>query len=594
MSSAHSGDLTTLFRSLSPRWRGRLLLVALLMPVTALAEMLMIAAIVPLLSALDGAADPKTILGGALGWLDRLLPAENITAAASLFILAAVVASALRLALSWASLRFSADLGHDLNMEIQRRMLHQPYLFHASSHSSRLLASLDKVDELVLSFALRGLQFFSALVMTLGLIAALLLVDAKSAVIALILVAALYGAALLVVRARYRRLSHFLPSAHQQRIRLAQENLGGIRDIILDRSQEAHLRQFREIDLPFMRARTDVSFLSTAPRFLVEGIGLSLLALVAIGLAGKPGGFSAALPTIGALALGALRLMPLASQLYSGWVTMAASRPLVGEVVSLLNLPLAEPPASPTPLPFSRRIEFEGVGFHYPGRHEAALSNIDLIVPHGSRIAIVGRTGSGKSTLADLMMGLIEPTDGQIRIDGTLLAGPALAAWRKSVAHVPQAIFLADVSIARNIALCVASEQLDMARIERAAAIAQLDRFVDTLPEGYRTTVGERGIRLSGGQRQRLALARAVYREPRLLVLDEATSALDDETEAAVLASLDQVHAEGCTVVVVAHRLSTVQRCDRIIVLDDGALAQSGSFTELFGPLNRLHERGEL
>ena len=594
MSSSQSGDLITLFQTLSRQRRHQLLAVALLMPVTAVAEMAMVAAIVPLLSALDSAANPNSVLEGALGWLDHLLPATSITAAAFLFILTVITASVLRLALSWASLRFSADLGHDLNIEIQRRMLHQPYLFHTSSHSSRLLASLEKVDELVLGFALRGLQFFSALIMSVGLIIALLLVDATSALIALALVAGLYGAALLVVRARYRRLSDFLPSAHQQRIQLAQDNLGGIRDIILDRSQDAHLEQFRKIDWSFMRARTDVSFLSTAPRYLVEGVGLSLLALVAVGVAGNPGGLPAALPTIGALGLGALRLMPLASQLYGGWVVMASNRRTVSEVATLVSLPSGDQDFAPSPLPFSKRIEFEGVGFHYPGRGSAALRDISLSIPHGSRIAIVGRTGSGKSSLADLLMGLIEPTEGQIRVDGALIAGPALAAWRKSVAHVPQAIFLADASIARNIALGISSGEVDMGRVERVAAIAQLDGFIATLPQGYETKVGERGVRLSGGQRQRLALARAIYRQPRLLVLDEATSALDDETESAVLASLDQVQADGCTIVIVAHRLSTVERCDRIFVLDEGTLVRSGSSTELFGPLNRLREQGEL
>ncbi|HEY0628455.1 MAG TPA: ABC transporter ATP-binding protein [Sphingomicrobium sp.] len=594
MGSAQSRDLHTLYRSLSPARRRQLLVLALLMPAATLAEMLMIAAIVPFLAALVPAANHESVLEGSLGLLDGLWATASVGSAAALFILVAMLAAAMRLLLSWASLRLAADLGHDLNVEIQRRMLDQPYLYHVSSHSSRLLAAPEMVDEVVLNFALRGLQFISASVMTLGLIAALLLVDAQTALIAILLVAALYGIAWLIARRRYRRLSQYLPGAQLRRIKLLQESLGGIRDIILDRSQDAHVAQFREVDRTFTRARTDISFLGTAPRFLVEGIGLSLLALAAIIVAGDRGGLMLALPTIGALALGALRLMPLASQLYSGWVTVAAAGPIVAEVAGLLDLPVSDQPAVSEPLAFNHQIELKGVGFRYTGRKTPALHDVNLTISAGSRIAIVGQTGSGKSTLADILMGLIEPTEGDVRVDGALLTGPTLGAWRKSVAHVSQFIFLADASIARNIALGADPDGLDMSRVEQAAASAQLDQFVATLPDGYRASVGEQGVRLSGGQRQRLALARAIYRRPRLLVLDEATSALDDETEAAVLTSLDRIQAEGCTIVIVAHRLSTVQRCDRIFLVDDGCLVRSGSFAELFGPLNQLRDQGAL
>lgn len=273
---------------------------------------------------------------------------------------------------------------------------------------------------------------------------------------------------------------------------------------------------------------------------------------------------------------------------------MAASRPLVREVNSLLSLPMAEQTEPLPPLRFSKGITLENVGFNYPARNRPAVRGIDLSIERGSRVAIVGKTGSGKSTLADLLMGMLEPTEGQIRVDGSLIAGSALASWRQAVAHVPQAIFLADASIAQNISIGTTEGHLDMARIKRAAESAQLQDFVSSLPDGYDTRIGEGGVRLSGGQRQRLALARAIYRNAPFLVLDEATSALDDETEAAVLASLDGLHAEGGTIVIVAHRLSTVQRCDRIFVLDEGHLVQSGNFTELFGRINRLQEQGEL
>ena len=594
MEDGPAGQITKLYRRLSPARRNQLAIIFLLTPLTALAEMLSIATLVAFLSLLVPGRGPSTTLDGVLRWLGWAIEAPEVAIAAGLFAIAAALTAALRLVLSWHSLRFTADLGHELNVEIQRRTLLQPYLYHASSHSSRLIASLEKVEELVVGLVLSGIRAICAAVISVALLTALFLVDALSASAALALIAILYGGALLLVRPKLRRRSEFVASAHQQRIRQSQENSAGIRDIILDQSQAAHLQQFSALDEPYMRSRTDISFLSSAPRFLVEGLGLGLIALLAIAVATRPGGITVALPTLGALALGALRLLPLASQVYGGWVDVQAGRPVLREVNALLDLPIRPQGEHAASLPLSRVLRFDNVSFHYPGRESPALTDLTMTILPASRVAIVGRSGSGKSTFADLLMGLLEPTDGQIRIDGELLAGGALAAWQRSVAHVPQSIFVADTTFGRNISLATPNEPIDMDRLKRAAASAQLDEFVESLPEGYDTPAGERGVRLSGGQRQRLALARALYKRPRLLVLDEATSALDDQTEAAVLGALDELQAEGCTIVIIAHRLSTVERCDNIFMLEQGMLVQSGSFAELFGRLNRLQGQGEL
>jgi len=592
VSSAGSGDMMTIYRHLSPATRRRFGAVCMLMPATAAAEMLMVAAIVPFLAIIGEAGSQGGLLGGMPAWLGRILPLGGLAAAAMLFIIAALVAAALRLSLSWTSLRFSAEMGHELTMAIQRRLLHQPYLFHVSTHSSRLLASLEKVDELALYVSLNAIQGLSAVIIALAVVAALMLVDLLSAVSAVLLIAGLYGAAILSVRRKFRTHSAFLVTARDRRMKIVQENIGGIRDIIIDRSQEAHLTMLDEVDRRFLRTLAELGFLSAAPRYLVEGIGLGIVAIAALFIAGRPGGLPAALPVLGALALGAQRLFPLANQIYGGWVAYATSKPILKECAALLNLPISKGAAEPASLPFNRSIAFELVSFRYPGQARPALHRISFAIPHQSRVAIVGKSGSGKSTLVDLLMGLIEPSEGQIWIDGALLSGGSLAQWRQSVAHVPQAPFLADTSIANNIAL--GGRALDMARIKQAAKAAHLHGFIRTLPDGYDSMVGERGVKLSGGQRQRLALARAIYREAPLMVLDEATSALDEDTEAAILASLDELHAEGRTIVIIAHRLSTIQRCDQIFMLDDGELVQSGSFAELFGPLTRLHEEGEL
>jgi ATP-binding cassette subfamily B protein len=570
VTSQAEGDLRTITRFIADRRRRELIFVAILIPATAAAELLMVSAIVPMLALLGGTTKVQTVL-------PLPLAGSSLPAAATLFIAATLVAAALRLTQSWSTLRLAAHVGHDLNMEIQHRLLRQPYLFHVSSNSSRLLASLEKVDYIAIDLVQRGLQGIGAAVIALAVIAALLAIDPLSAAAATVLTCLLYGVALLSVRQQFRAGMGVMGNAHDRRIQHVQENLGGIRDIIIDRSQDAHLADFAATDEQFMRARAEASFLSTAPRFVVEGVGLGFIALLGLFVATRPGGLPAALPVLGALALGAQRLLPLTSMIYSAWISVSGAGPMVGDVAAFLRLPLDAGKDAPGQIPFHRQISLERVGFHYPDRTQPVLRNVNLTIPHGARVAIVGKTGSGKSTLADLLMGLLEPTEGRITVDGTLLAGGTLASWRRSISHVPQSVFLADASIARNIAFGSPDSEPDPSAVRRAAVIAQLDEFVATLPAGYETRVGERGVQLSGGQRQRLALARAIYKQAPLLVLDEATSALDDATEAAVLGSLDQLHAEGCTIVIIAHRRSTIERCDLVFRLDQGELIPSPS-----------------
>ncbi len=597
MTASLGADIRTLYCFMSAERRRQLALVGLLMPATALAEMAMIASIVPFVALLVGQPDDSqspSLISSLIGWVESLSPDHPLLGAAGLFAIAALLAAALRLSLSLMSQRFAFGLGHDLSVEIQRRLLNQSYLFHLRHHSSELLASLGKVDFLTFNLLLQGLQAVSAALISLFVVAILMWLDPLTASLAALLVGGLYGLALIAARKRLEFHAKTIGSAFEQRLKTVQEAIGGIRDVIIDRSQSLQLARFRAIDERFMRARAESAFLTAAPRALVESLGLIMIALLAVMISDRSGGLAAALPILGALALGAQRLLPLMSQIFAGWANLTTSRPIVAELAALVTLPLPSEQASTTLMAFTQSITFDGVSFHYPDRPEPALHDVRLAIPKGGRVAITGRTGSGKSTLVDLLMGLIMPHEGRISVDGAALTGERLVGWRQSIAHVPQAIFLADTSIAANIALSGAASELDMERVRHAAEAAQLAGFIDSLPDGYATEVGERGVRLSGGQRQRLALARAIYKRAPLLVLDEATSALDDETEAAVLAALDELHAQGCTIVIIAHRLSTVAHCDPIFVLDDGALVQSGSYQELFGSLNRLQQQGEL
>ncbi|MDQ3144721.1 MAG: ABC transporter ATP-binding protein/permease [Pseudomonadota bacterium] len=582
MTPAPASAFATLFRAMSPQRRRQLTWLVALAPFAALAEMLTIGAVVPLLAFLGNLSDLNDVGGmrhlleiGRLVGLDERR--DMAVAAAILFASAAFMAAALRLLLMWSSQRFSFGLGHELAVEIQRRVLAQPYPYHVGQNSSAIISSLEKVEALVFGVILPLVQAATATIISLFIVAILLSIDALSAAAAAGLVLALYGAAVLVIRPRLARDSAVVGAAYEQRVKAVQEGLGGIRDIIIDHKQAMFVDLFRTIDERLMRARTSTAILAAAPRFIIEAFGLVAITALALIIADREGGLAGSLPVLGALALGAQRLLPLTQQLYQGWSRLAGSRSLVDQVAELLRLPIPETHAESFDGPvmeFTDAIRFEGVGFRYAARRESALFDIDLVIPHGARVALVGRTGSGKSTLADLLMGLLQPETGRITIDGVALTGATARAWQRGIAHVPQAIFLADTTIARNIAFGEAGG--DRERVIDAARLAQLDAFIDQLPGGYDTAVGERGVRLSGGQRQRLGLARAIYKGAPVLVLDEATSALDDVTEAAVMGALDELAAEGRTIVIVAHRRSTIARCDLVIRLEEGRIVERG------------------
>ncbi|MFD2029636.1 ATP-binding cassette domain-containing protein [Ancylobacter dichloromethanicus] len=299
-----------------------------------------------------------------------------------------------------------------------------------------------------------------------------------------------------------------------------------------------------------------------------------VVAVVACVTSVNSGGIAAVLPTLGALALGAQRLLPLLQQIYGAWASSTGNRQLLLDLVDLLRQGAPPALATDAKLSFNEGVEIEHVGYRYAKDGRSALVDINLSIPRGARIGIAGKTGSGKSTLMDIIIGLLEPSEGEIRVDGVPLTAANRYAWQRYIAHVPQAIFLSDASIAENIAFGVRYADIDLERVKHAAEQAELTDVIAALPQGYQTKVGERGVQLSGGQRQRIGIARALYKQASVLVFDEATSALDNETEAAVMSAIERLDRT-LTLIVIAHRLSTLEGCDMIVRLENGrALVQ--------------------
>ncbi|HEX8623232.1 MAG TPA: ABC transporter ATP-binding protein [Allosphingosinicella sp.] len=563
-------EFSALFRLLSPARRRQFGLTLLLMLAGAAAEMVTIGAALPFLALV---ADPGSrLVPPRLLDLLAAVGGSPVVGAAVLLIVVALGSSVVRLLLTWGSQRFVMAAGHDMAAAVFGRMLRQPYAEQVRRNSSTTLAAIEKVQGVVFGLLQPAMQGLIGAFIALCVFALLLRIDARAAGIAAVSVTLAYVAVSLLVRPRLRRNSKALAGTQVERTRTVQEGLGGIRDIILDRSEPLFEAKFSELDSRYRRAVAANQFVAGAPRFVVEAAGLVAIALVTLAMSLEPGGVVKAIPVLGALALGAQRLLPLLQQAYYGWSLASGNFQAFRDVIELMQAPVPEPRPPAEPLPFERELVFAGVGFRYPeGRFD--LAGVNLTIRAGEHVGIAGPTGGGKSTLLDLMMGLLEPDEGEIRVDGRPLDAGSRPAWQAGLAHVPQAIYLADDTIAANIAFPREAAGMDRERLAAAVRAAQLETFLAGLPEGLETYVGERGVRLSGGQRQRIGIARALYRRPRLLILDEATSALDEATETAVLAALQQLRGD-LTLVTVAHRATTLASCDRLIRVEAGRVRE--------------------
>jgi ATP-binding cassette subfamily B protein len=314
----------------------------------------------------------------------------------------------------------------------------------------------------------------------------------------------------------------------------------------------------------------------------MESMGMVLIVALAYDLSQEVGGIATALPVLGALALGAQRLLPALQQIYSAWADIVGSYASLVDAIELLDQPLPAELTQPSPAPllFQSTIRFDGVSFRYSDDGPWVLNGFDLVIAKGARVGFVGSTGSGKSTTLDLLMGLLMPTEGQLLVDGQSISGNLVRAWQQTIAHVPQSIYLADTTLAENIAFGVPPGAIDMDRVRQAARHANISEFIESSPRGYQAYVGEQGIRLSGGQRQRIGIARALYKQADVIIFDEATSALDSETELAVMQAIESL-SKDLTLLIIAHRLTTLKNCTQIVELGKGGIKRTRTYQDL-------------
>jgi len=428
------------------------------------------------------------------------------------------------------------------------------------------------------------LTIITAFVMIVMVLLALMLINPVMSISAMVGFAAIYGLVILVTRKRLISNSQQISRKQNQIIKSLQEGLGGIRDVLIDGAQMTYCAVFRSADLPLRRAVANNYFIGQSPRYGVEAVGMVLIVTLAYFLSSTEDGVLGALPQLGALAIGAQRILPMLQQGYGAWTSVRGGQALLQDALVLLEQPMpkyAEEKMTEK-ITFEKSIKLSHIAFRYRDDTPWVLNSLDIKIDKGASIGFIGTTGSGKSTLLDIIMALLHPSEGVLEIDGVEIQAHNLRSWQSHIAHIPQAIYLSDATIAENIAFGLTNEQIDLQRVISAAKKAQIDETIQSWDEKYQTMVGERGVRLSGGQRQRIGIARALYKHADVLIFDEATSALDNVTEKAVMESIDDIH-EDITILIVAHRLSTLKSCDTIVELENGNIKRQGTPDEIIG-----------
>jgi ATP-binding cassette, subfamily B, bacterial PglK len=580
-----NSTLGVLWNHISKRRQKQFYLLLVLMILASLLEVVSISAVLPFLGVLTA---PELIyqhpfMQPIIQALELTQPDQLILPLTIFFIVAVLLAAVVRLTLLYVLTRLSFATGADLSINVYHRTLYQEYSVHMARNSSQVIDSIiTKTSSVIFNVINPILVFISSIIIAIGIISALFIINTNVALITFIGFTAPYWLVLRYTKVRLKDNSQIIAKHSTQMIKALQEGLGGIRDVLIDGSQQIFCQIYRNADLPLRRASGDNQFISGSPKYAVEAIGMILIAVIAYVIAQQDEGMSTIIPVLGALALGAQKLLPALQHAYSSYSRINGSKASFNDVIDLLNQPLPKyaSQSSVKPIIFENKIELTNLSFRYTKNSPWILKNISLSINKGDRIGFIGETGSGKSTLIDIIMGLIPITSGELAVDQQLLNIQNYREWQVRIAHVPQNIYLSDDTIEGNIAFGVSKDQIDCQLVKKVAQKAQISEVIEQWEDGYQTLVGEQGIRISGGQRQRIGIARALYKQADVLIFDEATSALDSKTEQAVMEAIEGLGQE-LTILIIAHRLTTLKSCSKIVELDKSNILHIKSYDEI-------------
>lgn len=582
-------DYLALYRVLSRKRKIQIVVLQVLSIISAISEIANIGALIPFLDLLS---DPQKGLKQVGIYIDLVetLTSEQITLIFGLGFIGLIVVST---TLRTITMRFQYKLGDsitgDIGQIVLRSILNKSYEWHMCSSSSTIIGTLTKDVDEVSSIYKAYLAFSVNFTLILIVGTSLIWYEPKITLITISLIALLYLTILKKLKDLFRKDGKERMIKYQQSLKVIQESLGGIREIILDKNSDIFVKNYDEINRQRLFCESRIMINTTIPRYLVEGFLIIMITIISLTLLSSGYGVEKQLPVLGAICLGAYKLLPSVQNCFGALSKFQSTKSPLKKLEQFLyneeierNKTVSLNSGVLEPNREGILVNFQHVSYKYKESSNLVLKNINLSIKVGESTAIVGSTGSGKSTLGDLILGLLEPTEGKIYIDGQDIHQDSniMNKWQRRVSHVPQNIYLSDSSYEENIAFGTSAMNIDQRKIRIAANQAQIDKFIESSANEYLTLVGERGIKLSGGQRQRIGLARALYKDADLLLLDEATSALDNCTEDAVMSSIRHLKRK-VTLIIIAHRLTTIMNCDKIIMLRDGQILGIGNYDEL-------------
>ena len=575
------------FALLSPKERRNGILVLLMMMLMALVETAGVASIMPFLAVLGR---PDVIHNNSiLSWTYVSLGFESdqsFLTALGILAVSIIIFGAIFCALThYVMARYTHMRNHSLSTRMLKGYLRQPYEFFLSRNSADLSKSvLSEVTLVVNGVIVPGANFLAYSMVVVFVTGLLMFVDIWVAFSVGLVLGGTYCLIYGAVRGFLAHIGADRVAANLERFTAASEAFGGIKDIKLLGREKAYLQRYMPSSSRFARHQATNTVIGLTPKFLVEAVAFGGIMVVALYLLSSTQDLGHVLPVIGLYAFAGYRLIPAVQNMYAALSKFRFGLPALdvfyGDLQKAESIKYSTMDEQAIP-ELSDAITMNNVKYIYPGASFHALDGITLRIPAKTTVGFVGTTGSGKTTLIDLILGLLKPNSGTVLADEQILSSNNIKQWQKKLGYVPQNIYLADDTIAANIAFGIEKEKVDFQAVQRAAKIAAIHEFIETeLPKGYNTVVGERGMRISGGQRQRIGIARALYHDPEILVLDEATSALDTVTEHAVMQAIYNLGGRK-TILLIAHRLSTVQRCDIIYLLEHGCIVAKGNYEEL-------------
>ncbi len=573
---------------LSPDERKSAGLLLIMIVLMALLDVIGVASILPFMAVLTNPdiIETNIILNSMFNFSGRFGVENNQQ---FLFILGVLVFLLLIISLgfkaltTYAQTRFIQMRAYSIGKRLVEKYLNQPYSWFLSRHSADIGKTiLSEVDQVIGNGINPLMELIAKGMVAISLIILLIIADPKLTLI----VGLLLGGAYLLI---FYFVRSYLVSSGQERLvnnqlrfTAVSEAFGGAKEVKVGGLEQTYVKSFSKAALIFAQTKTSSQVIALLPRYILEAIAFGGILLILLNFMTQTGGFNSALPIVSLYVFAGYRLMPALQQMYSSFTQLTFTGPALDKLYDdLKNLKQPNVNQDSTALSYNKSITLNNIYYSYPNSERTALKNLSFSIPAKSTVGLVGATGSGKTTTVDIILGLLEPQKGTLKVDEKIITKQNSRAWQRSIGYVPQSIFLSDDTVAANIGFGVDPKNINQDMVEKAAKIANLHDFIiNEMPKQYQTTVGERGVRLSGGQRQRIGIARALYHQPKILILDEATSALDNVTEKAVIDAVDNLR-NNLTIIIIAHRLNTIKQCDVIYKFDQGQLVGQGSFDEL-------------